>query len=486
MVEFCNSSSHVRQSVSIAKKRVQPSRLIYIVALSSIAVACSFVGASSPPVQAAPPNVILFFTDDQGTLDANCYGSKDLFTPTIDQLAKTGVRFTQAYAHTVCCPSRALLMTGRHPQRSSVNHWTQGDPRTPKGINMYLQEVTLAETLKENGYKTALIGKWHLGAHFDYGPLEQGFDEFYGHRGGFIDNYRHHFLHGKGFHDLYDGKKEIFAEGEYFPDLMTSKAIDFVERNQSNPFFMYVAFNIPHYPEQADSKFDERYQHLKMPRQSYAKMVSTVDDRMGLIVKKLEDLGIRDDTILVFMSDNGHSAENGRPIAFDDHSSGLPKGHYYSANGGGGNTGKYRGNKGTFYEGGIRVPAIISYPKALPQKVVRGQAITAADWLPTIAELCGAKLPQIELDGQSLLPIIRSANHPTHHKVMHWQWNRGWAVREGVWKLIGSSDKKQWLGKLDDEQPEAKNYLADHPELAQRLHDLHNAWVKEVTPGPEK
>ena len=149
-----------------------------------------------------PPNVVVFYTDDQGTLDVNCFGSKDLHTPNMDALAKKGVRFTQAYAHTVCCPSRALLLTGRHPQRSGVNTWVQGNTRTSKGLNMALEEVTLAEALKGAGYRTALFGKWHLGAHPDHAPTKQGFDEHFGIRGGFIDNYNHHFLHGEGFHFL--------------------------------------------------------------------------------------------------------------------------------------------------------------------------------------------------------------------------------------------------------------------------------------------
>ncbi|MCK5173711.1 MAG: sulfatase-like hydrolase/transferase, partial [Planctomycetes bacterium] len=198
------------------------------------------------------PNVVIFFTDDQGTLDANCYGSEDLYTPATDQLSETGVRFTQAYAHMVCCPARAMLMTGRYPQRCNVNWWTQGNAKIEKNRNMFRSEVTIAEALKGAGYKTALFGKWHLGAHADHGPTEQGFDEFFGLLGGFIDNYNHYFLHQDGFHDLYEGKEEVFAEGKYFPDMITERALQFVDRNKDNPFFLYVAFNTPHYPEQSD------------------------------------------------------------------------------------------------------------------------------------------------------------------------------------------------------------------------------------------
>ncbi|MCB1122352.1 MAG: sulfatase-like hydrolase/transferase, partial [Verrucomicrobiae bacterium] len=172
------------------------------------------------------PNVLILFTDDQGTLDANCFGATDLQTPNIDKLATTGVRFTQAYAHAVCCPSRAALLTGRHPQRGGVGNWTQNNRKeidSPQ-LNMDPGELTLAEVLKAAGYETALFGKWHLGAKVGHGPLDQGFDTYWGHLGGFIDNYRHYFLHGQGFHDLYDGDTEIFRREEYYPDLLVEQA----------------------------------------------------------------------------------------------------------------------------------------------------------------------------------------------------------------------------------------------------------------------
>ena len=436
-----------------------------------------------------PPNVVILFTDDQGTLDANCYGSTDLHTPSIDALAASGVRFTQAYSHTVCCPARAMLMTGRHPQRCNVNTWTTNSAKNPDDnqVNMFLDEVTLPEALKPAGYRTALFGKWHLGALLTHGPTRQGFDEFFGHRGGFIDNYNHHFLHGAGFHDLYRGTTEIFRRGEYFPDLAVSEAIRFIEGNRDRPFFLYLAFNIPHYPEQPDTRFDQRYKDLPMPRRSYAKMISTTDDRMGRIVEKLDELGLRENTVIIYMSDNGHSEEDSF-IRVDNHASGLPQGHHYGANGGGGNTGKWRGCKGTLFEGGIRVPAIISFPKALPQGVVRDQAITACDWFPTVLDLCGVPPPEgVTLDGASLVPIIRQ-NTPSHYEVMHWQWQTKWAVREGDWKLINDARLKRanegpvFLGNLADEMPEAKNYAEEKPELVEHLQKLHDEWVRGVTP----
>lgn len=441
------------------------------------------------------PNVVVFYTDDQGTLDVNCFGSKDLYTPNMNALAQEGVRFTQGYAHTVCCPSRALLLTGRHPQRSGVNSWTQGNPRTPKGNNMALEEVTLAEALKATGYKTALFGKWHLGAHSDHIPTKQGFDEHFGIRGGFIDNLNHHYLHGEGFHDLYRNDDEVHENGTYFPDMVTREATRFLHENKDKPFLLYVAFNIPHYPEQADKKFDDRYADMPMPRRSYAKIISTTDDRIGQILKKLDQLNLRNNTIILFTSDNGHSSEDYQ-IKIDDHTSGFPKGHNYGANAGGGNTGKWRGAKGCFFEGGIRVPMILSYPKRLPKNIVRNQPITLADFYPTILDLCNIDLPDCKLDGQSLLKIIASGDQPSHHKVMHWQWQKMWAVRQGNWKLIvngrdttdrfqghpepGRKIPKIFLGNLADNEPELKNHADQHPEIVRKLTKLHEKWLKDV------
>jgi len=432
--------------------------------------------------RAAKPNVLLIFTDDQGTLDANCYGSTNLYTPAMDSVAASGVRFTQAYAHTVCCPARAMLLTGRHPQRCGVNTWMQGNAKGPKGPNMHREEITLAETLRSAGYRTALFGKWHLGAAFDSGPTEQGFDEFFGLRNGFIDNTNHFFLHGKGYHDLYRGKEEVFKRGQYFPDLITAEALRFIERNRDRPFFLYLAFNVPHYPEQSDPKFDERYKDLPMPRRSYAKIISTTDDRMGRVLAKLDELGLRENTIVAFMSDNGHSVENYK-IRGKEHASGLPEGSNYGANGGGGNTGKWRGAKGTFYEGGLRVPAMISFPKRLPRGAVRDQAVIAADFFPTILELCGVPpLPNVTLDGRSLLAVMGDAEAPSPHNVLHWQWQKRWAVREGDWKLLGRGDKGTELVTLAGESPERENHIKKHPEIAERLRRLHLAWAEDVKP----
>ena len=436
-------------------------------------------------VNAKPPNVVILFTDDQGTIDANCYGSKDLITPNIDKLAATGVLFTQAYAHTVCCPARAALMTGRHPQRGGVWNWTQGDMNAAKGINMALEEVTLAEALKPAGYKTALFGKWHLGAHRDYGPKKQGFDEFFGIRDGFIDNYNHYFLHGTGFHDLYEGTNPIKADGQYFPDLMVKRSLNFIDQNKDKPFFLYVPFNIPHYPEQSLKKHELLYKDMKDPaRRSYGAIVTTTDYYIGKIIDKIEEHNLRDNTIIIFMSDNGHSEETGNKIRVDNHKSGYPKGHFYGATGGG-STGKWIGRKGNFLEGGIRVPAIISYPSKLPQGAIRNQIITAMDWFPTVLDLCDIKQKanSPKLDGHNIVPIIKDKKANSNYSRLHFAWGNQWAVREEAWKLIGNKNNSNMsLHNLSDKKPEVINYAKDKPDIVKHLLSLHKSWAEDVSP----
>lgn len=435
------------------------------------------------------PNVLIIYTDDQGTLDAGCYGVKDIKTPVIDQLAAKGVLFSQAYAHTVCCPSRAALLTGRAPQRGGVNQWTSCNPNDKEGRALDLKEITIAEHLKANGYKTGLIGKWHLGATLDHGPLDQGFDEFFGFRGGFIDYYSHRFLHAKWskpqFHDLYRGKTEIFREGAYFPDMQVTEANSFIEKNKDESFFLYLPFNLPHYPEQPDSTYVEMYKNLKWPRNSYASMISTVDNRIGKVLNKLDELQLRDNTIIIYMSDNGHSTED----------------YYnwdvsYGGKGGGGYTGKWRGAKGSFFEGGIRVPTIISYPKLFPQGETRDQIIVNLDILPTLCDIIEIPKPKNKLDGKSIVDIIKSDTAVSPHKVLHWMWQEMWAVRKGNWKLIhkghdttgkySSHPEKTfqmpnfYLANLEDKNPEEENHAEEHPEIVQELIKLHELWAKDV------
>jgi arylsulfatase A-like enzyme len=234
-------------------------------------------------------------------------------------------------------------------------------------------------------------------------------------------------------------------------------------------------------------EFEALYGGIADPaRRSYAAMISTTDHYIGRILEKIEALGLRENTIIIFMSDNGHSEETGLEIRVDHHASGYPKGHAYGASGGG-NTGPWTGHKSQFLEGGIRVPAIISFPSKLPQNLVRDQIITAMDWFPTVLNLCGIKpAPDApKLDGHDLTAVIESADtESAYGGVLHFAWGNTWAVRDGEWKLIGSKGQPGGsLHRLTDEQPEVTDHAANHPDIVARLTALHDAWIKEVTPA---
>ena len=428
--------------------------------------------ALSLTAAARKPNVIIIYTDDQGSVDLNCYGSKDLATPHMDELARRGVRFTQFYAAApVCSPSRAGLLTGRYPVRAGM----PGNAGSTKGkAGLAASEVTIAETMKAGGYKTAHIGKWHLGYTPETMPNSQGFDYSFGHMGGCIDNYSHFFYwQGPNRHDLWRNGKEVFEDGKFFPELMAAEAGEFIQQNKDKPFFMYFALNSPHYPYQGHAKWLKHYKNLPYPRNLYAAFLSTQDETIGQLVGTVDRLGLRKNTIIIFQSDHGHSHEE--------------RAHF-----GGGSSGPYRGAKFSMFEGGLRVPAIISWPGSLPEDAVRDQVAHGCDWLPTIAELTGTKLLQKDIDGKSILNVIKNEKAKTPHDVLHWQTGRGrqprWAVRQGDWKLIGNpqdtSNKAPLTAKdnlflvnLKQSVSEMKNLAANHPDITQRLKKLHDDWA---------
>jgi len=431
-----------------------------------------FLAALSLTGSGRQPNVIIILTDDQGSVDLNCYGAKDLATPNMDSLAQRGVRFTQFYAAApVCSPSRAGLLTGRYPVRAGV---PGNVPSKKGGIGMPSAEVTIAETFKAAGYATAHIGKWHLGYTKETMPNGQGFDLSFGHMGGCIDNYSHFFYwNGPNRHDLWRNGKEIFEDGNFFPELMAAEAAKFIEQNKAKPFFMYFALNTPHYPYQGYAKWLRHYDKLPYPRNLYAAFLSTQDEAVGQLLTTLDRLKLREDTIIVFQSDHGHSHEE--------------RAHF-----GGGSAGPYRGAKFSMFEGGLRVPAIISWPGKLPEGKVRNQIGHSCDWLPTVAELAGVKLLNNDIDGLNLVDVIKNAKAKTPHDILHWQIGRGknprWAVRQGDWKLIGNpqdtskkapltAKDKLFLVNLKESVSEMKNLAGKNPEITSRLKKLHDDWA---------
>ncbi len=429
------------------------------------------------------PNVLLILTDDQGSIDVNCYGSNDLQTPNMDRIADRGVRFTNFYAGApVCSPSRAALLTGKTNLRAGL----KGNVPVPEYANklekygMPTEQITMAEMLKTNGYYTALVGKWHLGHQKETLPNGQGFDHFFGHQRGCIDNFSHFFYwQGPNKHDLYRNDEEVNYPGSFFQDLMVDEIKGIVNTKREEPFFIYWAFNSPHYPYQGSQRWLEHYQDMPSPRKEYAAFLSTTDESIGKVINELERIGKLDNTIIIFQSDHGHSLEE---RAFH----------------GGGSAGQLRGSKFSLFEGGIRVPAIISYPGVIPESEVRNQVVMEMDWFPTVAALTKTKIDVDQLDGRSLMQIILKKDQGDPHQVMHWQNgsydenNCQWAIRQGDWKLIGnardpkleltSREKvdKLFLVNLKMDVTEKENLADKYPDKLKELKDMHTAWIAQV------
>ncbi|MEQ9289187.1 MAG: sulfatase-like hydrolase/transferase [Cyclobacteriaceae bacterium] len=456
---------------------VKPLLFIPVIFLNLI----GFPMAISQEAKGSKPNVIVILTDDQGSIDMGCYGATDLHTPNMDRIAKKGVRFTQFYAGAaVCSPSRAALLTGKTNLRAGLpgNVPVPEYARAKGRYGMPTEQVTMAEMLKDNGYYTALIGKWHLGHDKDKLPNGQGFDYFFGHQRGCIDNYSHTFYwQGPNKHDLYRNEEEVYYPGQHFSDLMADEINQIIRHKKDKPFFIYWAFNAPHYPYQGTPKWLEYYKNLPTPRKEYAAFISNTDEKIGLVLDELDRQGITGNTIIIFQSDHGHSLEE-------------------RAFWGGGNSGEYRGSKFSLFEGGIRVPAIISYPEVVPQNQVRTQLCMEMDWFATIAALTGAKISQ-RIDGKNMIPVILNEESPTQHEVAYWQYgsyddsSAQWAVRKGPWKLIGNPNEPSgdgqpiqledlYLSNLEQDISETTNLADSHPKQLKELLKLHKNWIKDI------
>lgn len=440
-----------------------------------LALLTGYLTSAAGIAMAAQPNVVIIYTDDQGSLDVNCYGSKDLETPHLDRLASQGVRFTQMYSPSaICSASRAGLITGRFPARAGV----PGNVSSTLGqAGMPAEEITLAEMFKSAGYATGHVGKWHLGYTPETMPGGQGFDSSFGHMGGCIDNYSHFFYwQGPNRHDLWRDGQEIFRDGEFFLDMIVDEGSQFIEAHQNQPFFLYWAINAPHYPMQGTMNWRARYRDLASPRRQYAEFVSTVDEKIGQLLDTLDRLELRENTLIVVQSDHGHSTEE-------------------RAFWGGGNSGPYRGAKGCLFEGGIRVPSIAVFPGTIPAGEVREQMAIGCDWYPTIAEVCGIELSERHLDGRSLLPVLQDSGAASPHEHLFWLLGRGqgaqWAVRQGPWKLLGNAkDKtdlrqpaqvdKLFLANLDQDIGETQNIAAEHPRVVEELQAIRQQQLASI------
>ena len=452
------------------------------------------IEAAGPVTKTATPkNVVIVVVDDLGWTDLGCYGSTFHDTPRIDALAAQGIRFTEAYAAaSVCSPTRAALMTGRHPVRVGITDWITGfeekDPllKTPEDRHqLALGEVTLAEALKAHGYTTGYFGKWHLGETAEFWPEHQGFDV---NKGGFSKG-----SPPGGYYSPYKNPRLADGpEGEYLTDRLTEEAIHFIKENQSRPFLAYLAFYTVHTPIQGCDKWDAHYREkretlgladpgptvpegdartrLHQSDPQYAAMVRSLDENIGRLLDELESLGLAEDTLVVFTSDNGGlSTQSGRIAP----TSVRP----------------LRAGKGWLYEGGIRIPLIVRAPGTTPPGSLSGQTAISMDLMPTVLDLLGLPArPELHRDGISLVPAMRKPalavprtlvwHYPHYHAS---SWKPGSAMRAGDWKLVVHYETgKRELFNLAEDPGETTDRANEYPETLENLTRRHTEWLEQM------
>jgi len=449
-----------------------------------------FVGGIQLNLAQDLPNIVLFVIDDLGYAELGCQGNTDIPTPNIDQLAENGIRFTQAYvANSYCSPSRAGLMTGRYPNRFGYNSNIVGHQNEDPNLGLPMEETTLAEHLLEAGYVSAAIGKWHLGATAKFHPFRQGFDEFFGfmHEGHYYVPPPYQGVHtmmrrrvlpggGSGRWASKDGKtiysthmghnepdydannpilrgSQPVEESSYLTDAITRESVNFIERNDDKPFFLYVAYNAVHSPLQASDAYMARFSHIKdVHRRIFAAMLANVDESVGEIVQTLREQGMEDNTLIVFLSDNGGPT---RELT----SSNLP----------------LRGGKGSYYEGGIRVPFIMQWKEQLPQGEVYEKPIIALDLFPTIAAAAKKPADDLELDGVNLLPYLTAHHAGDPHEFLFWSFNHKFALRQGDWKIVRNQKSgKVALFNVENDLSETRDLSDAEPDKKRELQEIWN------------
>lgn len=398
------------------------------------------------------PNIVFIIADDLGWKDVGYHGG-DIETPNIDRLAREGTRLNQFYVQPVCSPTRSSLMTGRYPMRYGLQ---VGVVRPWARYGLALRERTLAQALKETGYRTAICGKWHLG-HLspEYLPTSRGFDHQYGHYNGAL----HYFTHVRdGGLDWHRDDRPAREEG-YTTDLIAEESVRLIERHDvSRPLFLYVPFNAPHSPFQAPQAYIDKYKHMRRKnRRVYAAMVTCMDHAVGRIVAALNKRGMTRDTLMVFCSDNG----------------GV---------GGVADNGPLRGHKAQLYEGGVRVPAVAVWPGVLKAGAVVDEPLHIVDMYPTLLGLAGAKLEQpLPIDGKDAWPTMAQGRRSPHDEILINVTPANGAIRAGRWKLVHNgaiganntgTEAKENVYELFNllEDPYESTNLADkHPEKFREL-----------------
>ncbi|MHC4171925.1 MAG: sulfatase [Planctomycetota bacterium] len=397
------------------------------------------------------PNIVLIVSDDQGYADVSCYDHpKEVSTPNIDRLAAEGVRLTDAYASAyVCAPTRAGLLTGRYQQR--FGFYTGGDSR----VGLPLSEVTVADLLKKEGYATGVVGKWHLGLEPEYRPLRRGFDEFYG----FLGHGAHDYFKLQitdEYTSIYRNDKPIDDRG-YLTDNLARQAVSFIERHHKRPFFLYLPFNAVHWPLQAPDGYIKRFNTGDENRDIYLAMLTSMDEAIGQVLDALKRTGADGNTLAIFFSDNGGAKKNFA------------------------NNGVLRDYKQTVYEGGIRVPFIVSWPGNLPKAAVCSEPVISVDIMPTILSAVGVELPGDRVyDGKDMLAALRGkAKEPLHKALFWYDGSDQWAVRAGKWKLLSRKGSLE-LYDLEADISEKHNLAAARPDVVEELKEIYAQWHSQM------
>jgi len=405
-----------------------------------------------------------------GNGDVGFNGCKDIPTPNIDRIAQNGVRFTNGYvSYCVCSPSRAGLLTGRYQDRFGYSRNPLFAPNDPQ-MGLPLSEETLADVLKKANYKSLAIGKWHLGAHESLHPLKRGFNDFYGFLGGGHNYFPENFT----LNDPYEAKSEYDSykikllrnleridEKEYLTDAFSREAVSYIEKNKDHPFFIYLAYNAPHSPLQATEKYLNRFSHMpEGKRKKYAAMVSAVDDGVGQVLSKLEELKLTENTIVVFLSDNG-GPENDN----------------------GSDNGILRGQKSDLFEGGIRVPFAMQWPAKIRAGLTFDKPVISLDIFATI--IAQTKAPvntKNKIDGVNLIPFLTGEKSEAPHDYLFWRKfdAKNYAVRKDNEKMVLKSGSEEMLFDLDQDISEQKNLSTEKQIRVNRLKGDLKKWESEL------
>lgn len=430
----------------------RPKRLFLVCLI--VGVFCDIAGAGARAADSRP-NVVFILSDDLGYGDLGCYGSPEIRTPVLDQMSRDGVRLLHCYSNgPVCTPTRAALMTGRYQQRVGLE-WAIGPGVKDPGL--MTKEVALPRMLKEAGYATGLIGKWHLGYQPQFSPNAHGFDFFFGIKSGNVDHYSHRENNNEA--DLFLNDQPIERTG-YMTDLITEEAIGFIDRHSARPFFLYVPFNTVHWPFQPPNQPDSvrtPETWLSGTHDDYVKMVEHMDQAIGKILQSLDEHGLRDNTLVIFTSDNGG----------ERHSRMAPLSQ----------------GKGTLWEGGIRVPGIVRWPAQFKGNQESSQPVITMDFTASILAAAEVSPPKNrKLDGVNLLPIL-AAQHSPVERTLFWRIDRAdrkqQAVRQGKWKYLGDG-ANDLLFDLEQDVGEKQNLAATHADLLAQLKKLSADWNDEM------